>query len=446
LLIALFHLQVVVILVNVSGNLNIDINQRYLLVILPVFALTQAVFLHEFFPKLSAKFKLNFSSKMWVPTLIVGTVSLFLTFYHTESFRANIMYRNNKLLEEEKLLNTYLREYPSGSLFFYSRPWQMLSSGFNSFSDRRLANFTEQEFAQWQRKTNNNLYLVRGQDGHGELNRNTRVVGFKTTTLIEDILKKYDHTILFREARNFGYPLTVYHITGILGADPYSTQTTLELPTMAEPGKEYSFVLHKNYDDTVSYVFTLNDQHLAEGYASSKQHSITTPSARLIAGINRIEGHILLPSGRKQEFHKVFFNSDSNATLLERLPIRTIEQEWGSLRLGRSVENNPLRNNDIIYPFGLGSHAQSQLQVTLDKRFREFHVGMGLDDESMCGDGATYEIWADGRKLYASPVLFALQYQHTTVPVQGVQQLTLKTLRGENNMCDHTNWLNGWLR
>lgn len=204
-LFVLFCLQIGVILFNVSGTFEIDINQRYVLVALPLFAIVIAVALCDIFNSISKK-----GSK--IVCIAIAVLAVFLSIKHIGSFNGNILYNKNKLLAEEDYLNTELKKFPKNSLFIYARPWQMLASGFNGFSERQFLNWTPSELQKWRDFSNNNIYIVRGQDGYGEVNRKSRVVGFKTTSTIDGILNDYKTEKKFSQTRPFGYPLEAYKI------------------------------------------------------------------------------------------------------------------------------------------------------------------------------------------------------------------------------------------
>ncbi|MCL2101645.1 MAG: hypothetical protein FWH22_08030, partial [Fibromonadales bacterium] len=124
LLFALFCLQIAVILLNVSGTFEIDINQRYVLVALPLFAIVMAAGLCDVS-----------GGRAKIVCAATAILAIGLSVWHVESFNKNILYNKNKLLAEEDYLNTELKKLPKNSIFIYARPWQMLASGFNGFSE-----------------------------------------------------------------------------------------------------------------------------------------------------------------------------------------------------------------------------------------------------------------------------------------------------------------------
>ena len=161
----LFCIQIFVILLNVSGTFEIDINQRYVLVALPLFALIMALGVSDF---LEVRLQ-NFKRSSQVAALIAVALSTGLALWHTSSFEANMLYYKNKLLGEENYLNSYLKKFPENSIFIYARPWQMLASGHSSFSERTFMGWGTDEFAKYQAESGGNIYLVRGQDGYGQV-------------------------------------------------------------------------------------------------------------------------------------------------------------------------------------------------------------------------------------------------------------------------------------
>lgn len=207
-----FCLQIFVIMFNVSGTFTIDINQRYVLVALPMFALLMALGLYDAFEFTGSRL---FKSKIRedaAASIVMGLACLLtlgLMVYHAPSYRNNMLYYKNKLLGEEEFLNNELAGYPANSVFIYSRPWQMLAQGHSAFSERTFEGWSTDVFADWMQKSGGNIYLVRGQDGYGKVNRDSRVVGFKTTDQIDKILDSYKHERVLIDAKKFGYPLVI---------------------------------------------------------------------------------------------------------------------------------------------------------------------------------------------------------------------------------------------
>ncbi len=438
---ALFSLQIFVILFNVSGTFQIEINQRYVLVALPLFAAIMALGLKDFLEVVlgQTQFKKSGSRLATLITLVLAFgLSMGLTLYHQESFRKNMLYYRNKLLAEENFLNTTLASYPKNSIFIYARPWQMLASGHSSFSESSFLNWDFDDFSNYFRLSGGNIYVVRGQDGYGTVNLNSRVVGFKTTNQVEQILELYKAERVLVENQSFGYPLTIHKIEQKKGIS--NTQIS-----MSEVQAGGTLILERWTEDTTE-VRTYYNGVLGNEYRwSTKADTLSLDSAKLSAGMNELRFEFFAGEDSTVVYRDYFLESPSVA-LLSSVPVRSASQDWGALQIGRSVENNKLKADGRAYRYGMGTHAASRAEFDLSGGYEMFFVTLALDDESSCGDGAYFKIVGDGRELYSSRMIFSLDRETVAVPVTGVNRLELLTLGGNNIDCDHTDWLNPWLK
>jgi len=454
-LVAAFHLQSLAILVNVSGTFDIDINQRYVLIALPSFALAMALFAHELVKSIVGLLKKStdanqqFSIDLRLVTGAIFFISVAITLLHTESYRQNIMYRKNKLLGEEKYLHSWLQQnLPENAVYIYARPWQMLASGFNGFSERTLLDWSDADYQKWESFSGNHIYLVRGQDGYGKVNRKSRVVGFKTTTQIDQILNKFSTEVIHSNAKDFGYPLSIYKINGLNTQNKYSN--LLEFGLFANRVKQndtLSLFLGKRIQDTVvvqwkpsSSIPWFTDT-LRESKSNLKFFTDT-----LSPGLHKASANFVVEDSVKIHLEQDWFLYDSTVVLATDLPWKTISQAWGNTGKDRSVENNSLTIKDQTFAFGFGTHAASHVQIPLQGRFDTLQTWVGLDDESACGDGAQFHIEGDGKTLWKSRKLYARELDFVKISVSGVQTLNLLTLEGSNKDCDHTNWANTWFK
>ncbi|HOG68459.1 MAG TPA: NPCBM/NEW2 domain-containing protein, partial [Fibrobacteraceae bacterium] len=98
------------------------------------------------------------------------------------------------------------------------------------------------------------------------------------------------------------------------------------------------------------------------------------------------------------------------------------------------------------FRYGLGVHAKSKNTFDLNGSFSTFEAMAGLDDESACGDGASFVVLADGRELFRSLKMYSRDKQKVSLPMQGVRRLELVVEEGDNIDCDHAVWANAWLR
>jgi hypothetical protein len=210
-------------------------------------------------------------------------LSVGLMLYHAPSYKANMLYYKNKLLTEEDFLNTELAKYPKNSVFIYARPWQMLASGHSAFSERTFKRWDTDTFAKWYQASGGNIYLVRGQDGYGSVNRQSRVVGFKTTDQIDEILDSYKNERVLLEPKLFGYPLVIYRIDAKKGVSQYAQRFSVS-------NMDSSLVtLNKNFEESIACSYSVNGKPEKEKVVTEIQDSLLLDSTDLSAGMNRLK-------------------------------------------------------------------------------------------------------------------------------------------------------------
>ena len=433
-----FCLQIFVILLNVSGTFTIDINQRYVLVALPLFALIMALGLYD---------ALVFSTKMQsdaagkIILAVAAALSLGLMIYHGDSYRHNMLYYKNKLLGEEDYLDKALESYPKNSIFIYARPWQMLASGHSSFSERSFMSWDNETFAKWQQVSGGNIYMVRGQDGYGELNRKSRVVGFKTTDQVDEILKDYKSERVLIEPKLFGYPLAIYKITAKKGVSTYLQNF------FVSDMENNAMVVNKRFPETITCTYALNGELQEELMLSLESDTLLLDSTKIKAGMNRVTFECLMPDSDTLALKKDFFVESPDVLLLSELKMDSFEQAWGQPQKNTTVEHRKITIDKEIFRYGIGSHAPSFMKFALPRSFSKFYATIGLDDESVGGDGASFIVLGDNRELFRSKRMYSTEKQSITVDVTGVRMLELRLDEGDKHDkdFDHGDWANAWL-
>lgn len=431
-----FCLQIFVIMFNVSGTFTIDINQRYVLVALPLFALIMALGLFD---------ALEFSTKMRrdaAAAIVLGvacSLSLGLMVYHAPSYKNNMLYYKNRLLGEEDFLNTELAKLPKDAVYIYSRPWQMLAQGHSAFSERTFEGWSTEVFAEWMQKSGGNIYLVRGQDGYGKVNRDSRVVGFKTTEQIDQILDSYKTERVLIDAKRFGYPLVIYKILSKKGVSHYAQSF------IVSEQAEGKIILNKRFPESIACDYTLNGEHQGELLVTVDSDSLMLDSTKVHAGMNRAFFACSMPDGDTLPVYRDFFVEGEKVVLLSSLKMGRFSQDWGSPQVNESVEHHKLTLDGEPFRYGIGSHANSYIEYSLPRSFDMFHAVIGLDDESACGDGASFVLEADGREVYRSKRMYSTEKLPVDVEVGGARSITLRIEMGGNKDCDHGDWANAWL-
>jgi hypothetical protein len=441
LLFALFCLQIGVILFNISGTFEIEINQRYVLVALPLFAIVMAMGLYDAYVDFASSKSANIivtitglrdasGSGSKIVCCMVTVLAIYLSMHHKESFNKNILYNKNRLLAEEDFLNIELKKMPKNSVFIYARPWQMLASGFNGFSERQFLGWSPNELEEWRKFSGDNIYLVRGQDGYGEVNKKSRVVGFKTTSTIDGILNDYKTHKMFSQTRPFGYALEAYKIGRKQEESNYAASIRWNVEK-----EEVEWTLP---DTLVEYKVFVSDMELLDLEKGGNSRPVETP------GLHYAVLMVFPESDTIKKETQFFIRSENNRLLQDTKP-NSWTQDWGEPKMGKSVENNAIKIGRRIFEFGIGSHANSRLVWNLNGKYNKFYSYIGLDDESACGNGAIWVVKGDGRELYRSKVLTSRELDSLIVDVSGINVLELETLNNGDKDCDHTDWAGAWL-
>ncbi|MDB9744052.1 NPCBM/NEW2 domain-containing protein [Fibrobacterales bacterium] len=436
----LFFIQPIVIMINVSGNFTIDINQRYVIVAMPLFAVAVGLMFKDIFEKLD--FKQRFTPYIigFFAVLMVGNI-----YVYKDIFPENIMFKRNKLLAEEEYLDKWMKNKPDSAIYIYARPWQMICSRRNTYSEARLLGWNNETFADKLRQSGGHLYLVRGQDGWGKLNKGGRVVGFKTTDKVEQVLKRFKNTQVERTAKPFGYPLTIYKLEGFAEASPLAGLSFSPTQNKISMGDTSEFKYFIPVNDTIQITLKRNEEVLLSEQLGTKQGFIKLAPEKLKDGINHITATFAIKDSiHATQYEQVYVNSDK-VSLLTTQRRTHASQSWGSAQVDKTVEGAQLKNNSIPHNFGLGVHANSLLTYQLNNHFDTLHITAGPDDESMCGDGAKYLVKGDGKTLWVSRDIYAQEKQDAKIVISGIRNLTLETDSLSNNFCDHTSWYAPWL-
>lgn len=111
---------------------------------------------------------------------------------------------------------------------------------------------------------------------------------------------------------------------------------------------------------------------------------------------------------------------------------------------GPIVRGTTLQVNGIKYPYGLFTHAPSEIEYSLTRNFTSFSASIYMDGYPDCGPGlANFVVLLDGQEVYRSPDVAYGDPQTPiaiSVPIHEGTTLTLKTESIGNNYCDWTVW------
>jgi hypothetical protein len=113
-------------------------------------------------------------------------------------------------------------------------------------------------------------------------------------------------------------------------------------------------------------------------------------------------------------------------------------------RYARNIVGAALRIDQETFANGIGTFAQSLLEIPLNGRFRRFTSRVGVDAMTEGRGTVTFEVYGDGRKLWASPLMSGLDAaRDVDVDVSGINRLRLVVTDGnDGNKFDAANWVN----
>ena len=121
---------------------------------------------------------------------------------------------------------------------------------------------------------------------------------------------------------------------------------------------------------------------------------------------------------------------------------------WGPVEKNRSNgesgggDGNTLTLQGKTYTTGLGVHASSDITYNLNGQCSGFQSDVGIDDEVRSLGSVTFEIWADGTKLYDSGLMTGdSATKFASADLTGKNQLRLVVTNGGDNInYDHADW------
>ena len=124
------------------------------------------------------------------------------------------------------------------------------------------------------------------------------------------------------------------------------------------------------------------------------------------------------------------------------------DQNVGTLRYARNIVGAALKIDQETFTSGVGTFARSLLEIPLNGRFSRFTSKVGVDAMTEGRGTVAFEVYGDGRKLWASPIMSGLDApREVDVNVAGVNRLRLVVTDGnDGNKFDAANWVNPLLK
>lgn len=452
----LYHLQTYVILENVSGDFSIEINQRYSLVMLPTMAILGAI---------PISYLLLFCSKMvkdkkkqevfaCVLGLLVGIGFTAWTFHYKEDFNNNIMYNRNHLtIEEHEILHWLSNQPQKDRLFIYGRPWHFIGYGMSAIHYDKARQLSSQELKQLVDKYKGEVYYIRGLDCWDSKTYHKKAVEHRIPTTCDVFEREMDLEGVANFLITNNYWVQIAKFSGRKDYNPVNI-IAVDDPVMSVPEDtlqgnpclriKFSLNEKGNVINDWSYALYVNDEKHNDGPYVRGSILLDYPKASLKVGYNTVRYMVYdnLKQKTLADIQKFYFNSDSGAVSLIDIPYESHVQGWGNIHKDLSVDGNTFKVAGRQFSYGLGIHAPSTTTYNVDGKYKSLRASFGLDEESLCGDGAKLQVIGDGALLYESEKFTTESLENLDVNISNVKKLTLKTLELESNNCDHVDILN----
>jgi alpha-galactosidase len=140
-------------------------------------------------------------------------------------------------------------------------------------------------------------------------------------------------------------------------------------------------------------------------------------------------------------------NAPANSVSLETLDLSKITQGFGSPGMDKSVDGNPLTLGGVVYPHGIGTHAESVFVINLHGAATQFTATVGVDDEALKKGSVAFSVSVDGKTVAQTGVLHGGDKpQRLSVDLTGAKVLTLRVSDGGDGiMYDHADWADALL-
>ncbi len=136
-----------------------------------------------------------------------------------------------------------------------------------------------------------------------------------------------------------------------------------------------------------------------------------------------------------------FFLQQSGDVALGSLDLGAVEQEWSSAQRDRSVGGKPLTIAGKTYATGVGTHANSTLDLTVAGNALRFRATVGVDDEATDRASVRFLVYADGKVRFDSGTMRRGQAKPVDVDLTGAKSLRfVVTDAGDGIDNDHADW------
>lgn len=132
---------------------------------------------------------------------------------------------------------------------------------------------------------------------------------------------------------------------------------------------------------------------------------------------------------------------------LNTLDLSAMRQDYGSPRKDRSCDGKPITIAGKVYTTGIGTHANSEWSIPINRNGVRFHAWVGVDDEQEGKGSVRFQVIADGKILADTGVMKGNDpAKEISVDLKGVRNLELNVDDGGDGInYDHADWADATL-
>lgn len=186
---------------------------------------------------------------------------------------------------------------------------------------------------------------------------------------------------------------------------------------------------------------TWNLKRASSDLSSGLRESVFPIPAAAVAGKTNVTVEMRYPQGGTTARWWVFEHRGGVFPLTAVGAVHA-DQNVGAPRPGRNTVGGPLKVGEARFGNGLGCFAMSLQEFSLGGRFKRFTAKVGVDAVTEGRGSVVFEVYGDGKKLWASPIMSGLDPARAVeVPVEGVDRLRLVVGdAGDGNRYDVADW------
>ncbi|HBB91808.1 MAG TPA: alpha-galactosidase [Bacteroidales bacterium] len=136
-------------------------------------------------------------------------------------------------------------------------------------------------------------------------------------------------------------------------------------------------------------------------------------------------------------------NTKNESLRLSSLDLSGTRQGWGKAQADRSVTGKNLIIAGQKFEFGVGTHANSIIRLSLNRKPVRFTAKVGMDDATMGAPGSvSFVVLGDGKVLWESPVMKpGTPALSVDIEIKKIKTLLLEVRDGGDGIAyDHGNW------